>query len=175
VTVKDVQPEPLGPMCPRCRRPLRETLRVETLEALNDELGAGVRVQVAFCGACGTTLSAVPPPPEPEPPRVPDPIDPKSLEGRFQLRCRELITEIQSVGFMPGGWIGLITERGAVGAAQELLSTGRILPVTRWLLQRDRADLTMEREMTRQEWAGLFDDNERTEAERRLEQAGKDR
>jgi hypothetical protein len=126
---------------------------------------------VTFCGACGTTLSAVPSPTPPERPRVPDPDDPTSLEGRFQLRCRELIEEIQREGFMPGGWIGLISRRRAVGAARELLSTGRILPVTRWLVDRGHPELTMEREITREEWAGIFDDADRAEAERRLEQA----
>jgi hypothetical protein len=72
---------------------------------------------------------------------------------------------------MPGGWIGLIMRHGAVGAAKELLSTGRILPVTRWLLEEHRPELTMEREITSEEWLDLFDDAERAEAERRLEQA----
>lgn len=153
---------------------MRETLRIETLEAVGEGQGVAPRVEVTFCGACGTTLSAVPPPRPPEPPRVPDPPDPDSPEGRFQLRCRELIEEIQQVGFMPGGWVGLIMRLGAVGAARELVSTGRILPVTRWLLEQGRPDLTMEREITREEWAGIFDDAERSEAERRLEQAAKD-
>jgi hypothetical protein len=167
------EPEPgvAGPQCPSCRRPLRETLRIETLEAVGE---ASPRVEVSFCGVCGTTLSAVPPPRPPEPPRVPDPKDPTSDDGRFQLRCRELIDEIQRAGFMPGGWIGLITRLGAVEAARELLSTGRILPVTRWLLDQGRAELTMEHEITREEWAGIFDDAERAEAERRLEQATED-
>lgn len=92
-----------GPLCTRCQRPLRETLRVETLEAVADGQGAAPRVEVTFCGACGTTLSAVPPPRPPVPPRVPDPQDPESLDGRFQLRCRELIEAIQDAGFMLGG------------------------------------------------------------------------
>ncbi len=160
-------------MCPSCRQPLRETLRVETLEAISNSHGAAPRVEVTFCGACGAALSAVPPPPVPEPPRVPDPKDPTSLEGRFQLRCRELIEEIEREGFMPGGWIGLIVRHGAVGAARELLSRGLILPVTRWLLERGRPELTMEREITREQWAPIFDDKERAEAERRLQQAAK--
>jgi hypothetical protein len=116
----------------------------------------------------------VPLPAPPRPPRVPDPEDPESLEGRFQLRCRELIEEIQRAGFMPGGWIGLITRSGAVGAARELLSTGRILPATRWLLDQGRPELTMEREITRDEWAGILNDADHAEAERRLEQAAGD-
>ncbi len=75
------------------------------------------------------------------------------------------------MGFMPGGWIGLIANLGAVGAARQLLSTGRILPVTPWLLSQGRADLTMEREITRPEWADLFDDAERAQADERLKRA----
>lgn len=164
-----------GPLCPSCGRPLTETLRVETIEVRLEEQGASPTVEVTFCGACGTALSAVPQRRPPAPPQVPDPPDPESVEGRFQLRCRELIEQIQTAGFEPGGWIGLITRHGAVGAARELLSTGRILPVTRWLLEQGRPELTMEREITREEWATIFDDAERAEAERRLEQAAPDR
>jgi hypothetical protein len=167
----EVQDGVSGPLCANCRQPLRETLRVETVEAVSDGQGAGPLVEVTYCGACGAALSAAQSPRRPEPPRVPDPQDPESPEGRFQLRCRELIDEIQHAGFMPGGWIGLIARHGAVGAARELLSTGRILPVTPWLVQQDRPELTMEREMTREEWADIFDDTERAEAERRLERA----
>jgi hypothetical protein len=35
--------------------------------------------------------------------RVPDPQDSESLEGRFQLRGRELIDQFQDAGFKPGG------------------------------------------------------------------------
>jgi len=160
----------LGPLCASCRRPLRETLRVEILDAIHQDDGPAPSVNVTFCGACGTTISATAVPRPPEPPHVPDPDDPESLEGRFQLRCRELIDEIQRVGFMPGGWIGLIMRRGAVGTARELLASERILPVTPWLVEQGRADLTMEREITRPEWAELFNDADRQEAERRLKQ-----
>jgi hypothetical protein len=106
--------------------------------------------------------------------RVPDPQDPESLEGRFQLRCRELIGEIQDAGFMPGGWIGLIMNLGATGAARDLLSSGRILPVTRWLLAQGRRELTMEHEIISEEWEAIFSDGERAEAERRLQRAADD-
>jgi hypothetical protein len=163
-----------GPLCTSCRRPLRETLRIETVEAIAGGQGAAPLVEVTYCGACGATLSAVQAPRRPEPLRVPDPQDPESLEGRFQLRCRELIGEIQRAGFTPGGWIGLISRHGAAGAAHELLSTGRVLPVTPWLVRQGRPELTMEREVTCQEWADIFDDTERAEAERRLERAAED-
>jgi Clp amino terminal domain, pathogenicity island component len=161
----------LGPLCPSCRRPLSETLRLETIEAVREGQRASPRVEVTFCGECGTTISALPSPRPHEPPRVPEPADPESVEGRFQLRCRELIEQIQTAGFTPGGWIALIMRHGAVGAARELLSTGRILPVTRWLLEQGRPELTMEREIGSEEWATIFDDAERAEAERRLQQA----
>ena len=160
-----------GPLCPSCKQPLSETLRVEMIEAVTTEQGASRRVEVTYCGACGSALSAEPQRMAPEPLRVSDPQDTQSVEGRFQLRCRELIDQIQSAGFTPGGWIGLINRHGAVGAARELLSNGRILPVTRWLQERGQSELTMEREITRQEWSTIFDDADRAEAERRLEQA----
>jgi hypothetical protein len=159
------------PVCGSCKRPLSETLKLAMLETVANDDGPKRHVEVTYCGACGHALSASPRALPPQPLRVPDPDDSDSVDGRFQIRCRELIEEIERVGFMPGGWIGLITRHGAVGAARQLLSTGRILPVTRWLVERDREDLTMEREITRPEWDELFDDRERSLAEERLQQA----
>ena len=163
-----VHPEPL---CPSCRQPLRETLRLAAVEAVSEDQASTARSEVTYCGACGMTLSAIPRPRPPEPLRVPDPDDPESLEGRFQLRCRELIDEIQNVGFVPGGWIALIMDHGAAGAARELLTTHTILPVTRWLVRQNRPELTMEHEIISQEWEAIFSAEERAEAERRLQSA----
>jgi hypothetical protein len=171
-----------GPVCPSCRKPLHETLRVGSLDAMHESDGSAQRVEVTFCGACGTGLSAIPTfrSPRHVGPRfpgnfgVPDPDDPGSLEGRFQLRCRELINEIQQVGFTPGGWISLIMQHGAVRAARDLLASGDVLPVTPWLIAQSRPDLTMEHEISRPEWAELFDDADRAEAERRLEASSED-
>jgi hypothetical protein len=182
MSASDPVPGRLGPLCPSCRKPLHETLRVGSLDAMHEDDGSDRRVDVTFCGACGTGLSAVP---SVRSPRhlgisrrrnfeVPDPDDPESLEGRFQLRCRELIGEIEQVGFMPGGWISLIMRHGAAGAARELLGAGRVLPVTPWLVAQGRQDLTMEREITRPEWSELFDETDRVEAERRLGIASED-
>jgi len=106
------------------------------------------------------------------PPRVDgevaSPDDEDSTSGRFQLRCRELIGEIRSVGFEPGGWIGLINRLGAVGAAKQLIETHRILPVTRFLVGQGRPDLTMEHEMCDSKWSELFTEAECDEARRRL-------
>jgi ATP-dependent Clp protease ATP-binding subunit ClpA len=59
-----VEPEPgvKGPLCASCERPLTETLRVKTVDAVRDGEGSSVRVDVTFCGGCGAILSSVPPP-----------------------------------------------------------------------------------------------------------------
>jgi hypothetical protein len=82
--------------------------------------------------------------------------DPSTLAGQFQIRCRGLATEVISMGFTPGGWIGLINDMGAADAARHLLSSGRVLPVTPWLVEQGRPELTMEHEVTQTRWTDLF-------------------
>lgn len=103
---------------------------------------------------------------------VADPEDPESVAGQFQLRCRELVDETVTAGFMPGGWIGLINSMGAVEAARHLLSTGHVLPVTQWLVDQRRPELTMEHQISQSRREDLFTDEDRAEAARRLEQGG---
>jgi hypothetical protein len=104
-------------------------------------------------------------------PEVADPEDASTLAGQFQLRCRELILETIEAGFTPGVWIGLINTMGAVDAAKDLLSRGQVLPVTPWLVEHGRTELTMEHELTQMRWAELFTDEDRAEATRRLASA----
>jgi hypothetical protein len=164
--------EPRGPICPNCGALLRETLRSEQIAPVETS-DATAPVSVIFCGSCGWTLAATPararlsfgPGGSPE---VAAPADESTLAGQFQLRCRELIGEIIAVGFVPVGWINLINSTSAVEVAKDLLSGGRILPVTFWLVQQGRPDLTLEREVTQERWADLFTDDDRVEAERRL-------
>ena len=132
---------------------------------------------ITYCGSCGWTLAVTPAPPW-RPVigmragrEVADPEDPSTPAGQFQVRCRELIVEIIAAGFTPGVWIELINAMGAVGAAKHLLSIGRVLPVTPWLVERGRPELTMEHEMTQDRWGELFTDDERAEATRRLAEA----
>jgi len=119
---------------------------------------------VTYCGACGWTLGGLRP-------EVADPEDASTLAGQFQLRCRELILETIEAGFTPGVWIGLINTMGAVEAAKDLLSRGQVLPVTPWLVEHGRTELTMEHELPQTRWAELFTDEERAEATRRLASA----
>jgi len=100
------------------------------------------------------------------------PADETTLEGQFQLRCRDLISEIRALGFDPFVWVALINDLGAVGAAKRILADHEILPVTRWLVDQGLPELTMEREIEQLRWADLFDETERFEAVRRLSIAG---
>lgn len=95
-----------------------------------------------------------------------------SLEAEFEQACRVAIEELKRLGFMPGGWIGLIDRYGARGAAHELLSSGRTLPVFQFLVEAQRVDLSMEAAVVRPRWRALFSDADREEADRRLMGAG---
>jgi hypothetical protein len=103
--------------------------------------------------------------------KVAAPPDETTLEGQFQLRCRDLIAEIRALGFDPYVWVGLVNELGAVGAAKRILADYEVLPVTQWLADQDLYELTMEREIEQPRWADLFDDADRSEAARRLASA----
>lgn len=50
------------------------------------------------------------------------PADERTPEGQFQLRCRELIGEIRSLGFEPNVWVAMINDLGAAAAARKLLA-----------------------------------------------------
>jgi hypothetical protein len=178
IVSSDAGPSPVGgPICPNCRQPLRETLRSEQVAAVVTPEGPRAAISVTYCGSCGWTLAAIPAPSRPNfavrgSPEVAAPKDASTLAGQFQLRCRELIVETITAGFTPGVWIELINSMGAVEAAKHLLSQGQVLPVTPWLVERGRPELTMEHEISQTRWAGLFTDAERADAARRLASVG---
>jgi hypothetical protein len=169
-----------GPVCPHCREPLRGNLRQEHLTPRETTgPGPGLAMTLTYCGPCGWTLhltpavTGVPAGPGLVPEEVAAPADEQTLEGQFQLRCRELIGEIRSLGFNPNVWVAMINSLGAVGAAKKLLADHHVLVATPWLVRRDRPDLTLEHAIGQPRWAGLFTDEERAEAARRLARAGK--
>jgi hypothetical protein len=163
-----------GPLCPNCRESLRGNLRQE--QVIPD---GGAAMAVTYCGACGWTLACLParagglvrhgPLSQEE---VAAPADEQTPEGRFQLRCRELIGEIRSLGFDPNVWVAMINDLGAAGAARTLLADHHQLAVTPWLVRRGRPELTLEHEIGQPSWARLFTDAERAEAAQRLAHAG---
>lgn len=166
-----------GPVCPHCREPLRGNVRQEQVVP-----PGGLAVTVTYCGACGWTLDCAPA-------RVGGaagyglvvreevaaPADEHTLEGQFQLTCRELIGEVRSLGFEPNVWVAMTNSLGAAGAARRLLAEHRQLAVTPWLVRRGRPELTLEHAIRQPRWAELFTEAERAEAARRLAQAGKPR
>lgn len=164
-----------GPICPSCRESLRGNLRQEQVIPLG-----GFAMAVTYCGACGWTLDCAPARPG-GPARhglmpfeeVAAPADEQTLEGQFQVRCRELIGEIRSLGFDPNVWVAMINDLGAAGAARKLLADHHELVVTPWLVGRGRPELTLEHAIGQPGWAGLFTDAERAEAARRLARAGR--
>jgi hypothetical protein len=164
-----------GPICPNCRERLRESLRHERIEARGEgEHGPSSLIDFLYCGACGWPLHT-----ERVAPRiimgggrggmeVDPPEDETTLEGQFQLRSRDLIEEIRTLGFDPFVWFGLINDLGGVVAAKTILSQYGVLPVTQWLVGQNRPELTLEREIEQIRWADLFDDAERSVAALRI-------
>lgn len=165
--------ESSGPICTHCHRALRGNLRKERLDV--DEISEGRRSRVGFiyCGACGWPLHVDASSPVmmgagPVEAKVGAPADGTTLEGQFQLRCGDLITETRTLGFDPWLWVGLINDLGAVEAAKTILADHEVLPVTRWLVAQGHPELTLEQEIANLRWADLFDDTDRSEAIRRL-------
>ncbi len=172
-----------GPICPNCRNPLRGTLRQEQVTP-KTESGSGppIPLSLVFCGECGWTLDVVPAPAgmfgrfgpgRAGMEEVNAPGDEESLEGQFQIRCRELITETRNLGFNPNVWVSMINALGALAAAKKLLADHHVLVATPWLVARDRSELTLEHEIEQARWSDLFSNDDRDEAARRLEGVGK--
>jgi hypothetical protein len=158
-------------MCPGCHESLKGNLQVARLDAQDVEEPQGrSHVSVIFCGSCGISLhveamrSNVPSGGVP----VADPADPTTLDGLFQVQCRDLIDQIRSLGFDPYVWVDTINDLGATTAAKSILAKRIPLVATRWLIESGRPELTLEHEIANVRWADLFDDEDRSEAERRL-------
>lgn len=169
-----------GPVCPHCREPLRSNLRQEQVTPRQaTDPGPALAMTLTYCGRCGWTLHLAPA--RADGPaghglaayeEVAAPADEQTLEGQFQLRCRDLIGEIRSLGFNPNVWVAMINSLGAAGAAKKLLADHHMLVVTPWLVRRGRPELTLEHEIGQRRWSGLFTDEERAEAARRQARAG---
>ena len=174
---------PGGARCPHCHQLLRDNLYEERIVPVRPN-GEGRAPPTAFlyCGSCGATLHAVSVAAIPHRGlvwqgdltslEVEEPEDGESPEGRFQLRCRELITEIRLLGLTPFVWIETINSHGGVGAVKKLLADRQGLVATPWLIERGHQELTMEHEFRLAGWDSLFTDDERAEGARRLERAG---
>jgi hypothetical protein len=161
-----------GPTCPQCREQLRANLQVSRLDARDvSKSGSATRVSVIYCGSCGLSLHIEPL--QSMQARTGAPVaesaDPTTLDGLFQERCRDLIAQIRTMGFEPHVWVDMINDLGATTAAKRILAARMPLVATRWLIDQDRPDLTLEHEIIEMRWADLFDDDDRSEAQRRLQ------
>jgi hypothetical protein len=132
--------------------------------------GTPTRISVIYCGSCGQSLHIEPIRSAQARVGVPiaDPADPTTIDGLFQERCRDLVAQIRILGFEPHVWVDMINDLGATTAAKRILATDMPLVATRWLIDQDRPELTLEHEVTEVRWADLFDDDERSKAEHRL-------
>ena len=168
-----------GPICPNCREPLRSNLRYEQVVPQGQGQGPEAEIALTYCGACGWTLQCIPvriggPAGRGRRPQeeVAAPADEQTLEGQFQLRCRELIGEIRSLGFDPHVWVAMTNGLGAAGAARKLLADHHELAATHWLVTQGRPELTMEHAIALPRWAELFTEADRAEAAQRLAHTG---
>jgi hypothetical protein len=73
------------------------------------------------------------------------------------------------MGFEPHVWVDMINDLGATTAAKRILAANMPLVATRWLIDQGRPELTMEHEIIEIRWADLFDDDEGSEAQRRMQ------
>ena len=175
-----------GPRCPRCRVDVSEAVRYRTITAtsdVDDDAREPMMIDVLYCGECGTTLEFLRPdrfgmlsdigPGRYGIEEVAAPENAESLEGQFQIRCRELVTETRALGFNPNVWVSLINHMGALPTAKKLLADHHVLVATPWLVARGRSGLTIEHEIGQTRWRELFTDEDRVEAASRLDDAGK--
>lgn len=172
-----------GPICPNCRVSLRNLLRRERITpTTSGDPVPPLPVALVFCGSCGWTLDVAPlpigmpsgfAPDRPGMEEVVAPTNEESLQGQFQMRCRDLITQTRELGFNPNVWVDMVNRIGALETAKKLLADHHVLVATPWLVSRGRADLTIEHEIGLTRWTELFSDEDRAEAADRLSAAGR--
>jgi hypothetical protein len=132
-------------------------------------------VTIVYCHACGWMLDVAPARPRASTAfglggveEVGAPAVEESLEGEFQMRCRDMVNETRSLGFNPNVWVSMINTTGATDTARKLLADHHVLVATPWLVERGHAELTVEFEIGQPKWGELFTEEERSEAARRL-------
>ncbi|MGP0030008.1 MAG: Clp protease N-terminal domain-containing protein [Acidimicrobiales bacterium] len=163
------------PRCPQCGVGVSEMVRYRSITARpdrGDDTSGSIVVNVLYCGRCGTPFQMLRSGGPGWPEEVAAPENAASLEGQFQLRCRELVGETRALGFDPNVWVSMINRLGALATAKKLLADRHVLVATPWLVARGRSDLTIEHAIGQERWAELFGEEDRAEAARRLTEAG---
>ena len=97
-----------------------------------------------------------------------------NIEERFEKACQEAIDECREMDppYIPTVWTQMIRRHGAVEAARRLVVSADIQSGFTELVERNRADLTIESAVVNPRWNLLFGPDVREAARWRLAQAG---
>jgi hypothetical protein len=90
----------------------------------------------------------------------------------FDRRIRRDVDAMVRAGYRPAIFQRMVAERGAVGAARQLLAAGTLSDGFRWLWEHRMLQHSVENAVLDEEFADLFGEEEREVARRRLRDAG---
>jgi hypothetical protein len=93
--------------------------------------------------------------------------DMATTEREFDALLRQVYTECDKLGYRPTGMLGMIADHGAIGTAKRLLELPSSDGFARLVLL-GRRDLAIESIVLDPRWDGVFTDQERKIAKRRL-------
>ena len=93
-------------------------------------------------------------------------------EDEFEKASLETVDECRKLGYNPTRWVDMIRRYGAVEAARRLVVCADIQSGFTELVERNRADLTIESAVLSPRWSLLFGPDVREAARWRLAQAG---
>lgn len=97
----------------------------------------------------------------------------KDLEGKLGERLRHDINVCRELGYVPTGFIGMISKQGAVGACISVVVASRIPDGFLKIFELGRLDLSVERTVLDGPWRVLFSDEVIAAAKKRLRQYGR--
>lgn len=100
---------------------------------------------------------------------------PNELEKRFHDAMLNIYKRAKKEArYKASRFLTMVTEQGGVEAARTLLHASSVSEGYTALWERKRLDLTVEAVVLEPEWHGLFSDNERDIAQKRLKEYGYD-
>lgn len=98
---------------------------------------------------------------------------PSTLERQFHQKMIEIYQRAASeCAYRPTRFLQMVTERGGLAAAKDLLHASRPAEGLSILWERQRLDLSVEALVCKQPWRSLFTQDEIAEAEKRLKDLG---
>lgn len=94
-----------------------------------------------------------------------------AVVAQFERAMRSIYSSAKAeVGYTATRFIQMVSERGGVGAARHLILAPTPSEGFTVLVMAERLDLTVEHHVVRPEFVGLFTDEERRIAQRRLDE-----